>query len=276
MSLKRVCLAFFFVCTLITCQKEEYRCTRLVTEKYRCKIYNYRHPLCKKWDHSRCPPPHINRDLSQCVSYRCVRKQSVVKAESKAEVDITPPTPTPEPKTIQPDTHKDNLHSDLAERQIQTLKNELDNLRRVYMLKFFKHPEIPAICFIMGFSQNSRYFASLWVFLYLYLQDLREESIQRQNLADTFRERLDEQNDRGLSSDANNVTSTAAHLQKIAELQEKLAAKQEKVKFQKAASFFHFHVSRNILFQVQNAKLKNARLKSKKAFYKAKTQRLEK
>ena len=84
----------FVLLSTVTCQdrKEDFVCKRLVTEQHRCKVYNYRHPLCKKWDHSHCPPPRIIRDYSQCVSYKCKpRQQEEWEVQSATTLKTKPP-----------------------------------------------------------------------------------------------------------------------------------------------------------------------------------------
>ncbi len=149
-------LAFFlFVLAFLTCEgQEEYICKRLVTEKYRCEIFNYRHPLCKKWDHSQCPPPRIIRDLSPCVSYSCVREG---KKKEWNTVARTTPIPTTA-ATVVTDTKEtvegvsqnvvnknqtssaQSALSALSSKNqvdIQTLTNQITRLRRVISLLGF-------------------------------------------------------------------------------------------------------------------------------------------
>ncbi len=145
-------LTFFFCLGLsfVTSQEREpYICSRLVTEKPRCKIYNYRHPLCKKWDHSQCPPPHIIRDTSQCVHYKCVKKlQKSSGSESyPLTTTLTPPALTAsasesdkeeledksESEEVEVEEEKDTFFSsELAQRQINFLRSEIVTLRRVF------------------------------------------------------------------------------------------------------------------------------------------------
>ena len=81
-----LCVLFLFCAQT---QDYTYKCTRLVHEKSRCHIYNYNHPLCKKWDTSNCPPPKIIREVSQCPSYSCRRVASPVKQVEVAKKNFT-------------------------------------------------------------------------------------------------------------------------------------------------------------------------------------------
>ncbi len=92
-------LIFFFFFSTVQLQDESvisedllYKCKRIVEDKPRCLIYNYNHPLCKKWDHSQCPKPHLHRESGPCVSYSCTRLEWVIPASET-------PTPTPPPLT---------------------------------------------------------------------------------------------------------------------------------------------------------------------------------
>ena len=141
-------VAFFsFGIHCATSQEESYTCKRLVQETYRCKVYNYRHPLCKKWDHSQCPPPRVIRDYSQCVSYVCVRKKNT-------EWPVQTPTPTPSPSSTKAiiseesrlpqnktaDLDESSVHIQLPledsreeseDEAIKTLQDAIVDLRRV-------------------------------------------------------------------------------------------------------------------------------------------------
>ncbi len=126
-------LAFFFALSFVTCQEEDFLCTRLVTEKRRCEVYNYRHPLCKKWDRSQCPPPHIIRDSSPCVSYKCVRKVNGEKLEPPAwpVQQMTTVKTIPTTKSEKVGLEEEDLSLSEAELKIDSLQSQLTNLQRV-------------------------------------------------------------------------------------------------------------------------------------------------
>ena len=117
-----------------------YDCKRLVQEKERCLIYNYRHPLCKKWDLSRCPPPHIHRERSQCVSYTCKRvdvgvgegwRPPAVSSQATTPSPTATPTPTPTPIRILPEeTDEDSEVEERWMKEKNSLEKELKNQRQ--------------------------------------------------------------------------------------------------------------------------------------------------
>ena len=136
----------FFLLSLptVTCQLEDgYSCIRLTTETYRCKVYNYRDPRCKKWDHSQCPPPRIIRDYSHCVSYKCKRLESQKEPESDSQEEwqsplppVTTPTTTHQgPKKVFEEESKESDELDGASRTIPSsvdlisYQTEFDSLR---------------------------------------------------------------------------------------------------------------------------------------------------
>ncbi len=141
-------LTFFFCWYGVTCQNEEgYRCTRLVTEKPHCEVYNYRNPLCKKWDHSQCAPPRIIRDSSQCVSYKCIRKEPwrplATPSATTEKTKPLIPRPSSQESHRQLEVSKKNPRdytlsrqgasssSSSSEADIESLRAEIEALRRV-------------------------------------------------------------------------------------------------------------------------------------------------
>ncbi len=89
-------LIFFLLLNEVKNQEPsyKYKCTRLVVEKERCEIFNFTHPLCKKWDKSRCPPPRIVRERSHCVSFTCTRLPGWDDAQS--DLPSVPSQPQPD------------------------------------------------------------------------------------------------------------------------------------------------------------------------------------
>ncbi len=118
-------------------EKPAYKCKRLVHEKDRCLIYNYNHPLCKKWDRSNCPPPRIHKERGPCVSYKCTRlewkqnpRQNLTVTNSTAlsreekPVLVVPPVPLSHNFTTPNRTEEHNFTED-----IRQLRNDLDGLK---------------------------------------------------------------------------------------------------------------------------------------------------
>ncbi len=98
---------------------QQYSCKRLTIEKERCLVYNYNHPDCQKWDHSRCPPPTLVRELSHCVSYKCT------SLSLSSEWPLVPPvkqTTQKTPKRLEEDAH-------LLSEKIELLREDLERLR---------------------------------------------------------------------------------------------------------------------------------------------------
>ncbi len=117
----------FFVLPASTQAQIEYNCKRLVQEKPRCRIYNYNHPLCKKWDTSLCPPPRIIRQRSQCVSYTCSPTSVAGGGGTEKAYSATPLTTT----TAAPVTTVDYKEQ---QEESQESNNELIRLLREQIL----------------------------------------------------------------------------------------------------------------------------------------------
>ncbi len=133
-------LAFFLLLSSVTCQQEKFVCKRLVTDKPRCKVYNYRHPLCKKWDHSQCPPPHIIRDSSPCVTYKCVERKIEPNLAPKVASEgaegtwplLPPPLTTPRTTLTEELGEAETQQPALAIAGLESVKTDLASLRRVF------------------------------------------------------------------------------------------------------------------------------------------------
>ena len=148
----------FLLSSFVACQ-EGYICKRLVTDQHRCEIYNYNHPLCKKWDRSNCPPPHINRDYGPCVTYTCVREPfyDVVKGEQgNVQVEEKWQPPPTRPKTTVPtkELREGQAPSTISSSSVESLQQQIAALRRVNLGDLVYHMQAKYIFLFIYFFRN--------------------------------------------------------------------------------------------------------------------------